>query len=152
LVPTLNRSSVQFTVKASALMPADAALLPLAKAARDFYLDIEVAKHMRDVALGAYMYSNERRDGQMPARLEDCLSYYQNPTFAEAMFNPRTGEKTGFIYVRSAPTQQQLQDNSPVCYEAKNGVRDPNGLILYHSDVVCRGAPRKLQPTVIPAR
>jgi hypothetical protein len=96
------------------------------------------SSNMQQIGIALQLYSYEFR-GQWPDTLEQ-LEAYHLPTLDQMLWNERTRENPGYIYVK--PSDEDLRSKPlsqiPVLYESRGGQIDPSGSIVYadgHMDV-----------------
>lgn len=91
---------------------------------RDRAKGVNAMHNMRQMIIGIRTY--ELSYGKYPRSLQDLIN--ENPSFAQIMSNPRTGDPVGYIYV---PPRRGAKGTTPVLYEAYQGQIDPEGAIGY---------------------
>lgn len=87
--------------------------------------------NLNQLAMGIGMYA-QNSGGKMPDSIKD-LANALGSDFEGLMFNPRTKEKPGFLYVKPADAFSQIKDpaNTVIIYELFEGKPDPNGQVVF---------------------
>ncbi len=87
--------------------------------------------NLQQLGIALLLYTDQN-GGRLPDTLNE-LAFSLGGQGEALLFNPRTKENPGFIYVKPADTLDQIGNRSTtvLIYEARNGKIDPSGAMLY---------------------
>jgi hypothetical protein len=100
--------------------------------------------NIRQLFMALEMYA-QRNNGRLPEKLEDLRMYLDG--FDQLLFNPRTKENPGFIYVKpnADDVKNKPAGDIPIFYEALYGKIDPDGAVGYLDGSIEQGSAAPLK-------
>jgi hypothetical protein len=145
-----DNSQITLTLDAKALPQVAAAVLPVVRQARERAMQTQSMSNMRQLFMCLMMYAADHK-GVYPDRLDQLAPYAGGPAqLAFLMVNPRTGDHTGYLYVKPADKLAQVQHpaETPILYELHDGKKVPGTIIGYADGHVAKP---ESAPAAVPA-